>query len=263
MRGGAMDFETVIVEKENHIGIITLDRPEQLNTFTTTLAGELDQSLVDMDQDKEIRVIIIKGNGRAFCAGIDVSVLPMKSILEYRSWIREMETAFLTIAHMQKPVIAAAHGVAAANGAGLVVAADLAIIAEGTRIGTTAINVGLFCMGPAVPLSRSLGRKLSLEMLLTGDFIDAERAERIGLVNKVVPPDKLMDEAMNLASKLASKSPIALQMGKKAFYTMSDMEFEKALEYSNEMFAELCTTEDAIEGVRAFREKREPVWKLA
>ncbi len=258
-----MDFETVIVEKENHIGIITLNRPDQLNTFTTTLAGELDQSLVDMDQDKEIRVIIIKGNGRAFCAGIDVSVLPMKSILEYRSWIREMETAFLTIAHMQKPVIAAAHGVAAANGAGLVVAADLAIIAEGTRIGTTAINVGLFCMGPAVPLSRSLGRKLSLEMLLTGDFIDAERAVRIGLVNKVVPPDKLMDEAMNLASKLASKSPIALQMGKKAFYTMSDMEFEKALEYSNEMFAELCTTEDAIEGVRAFREKREPVWKLA
>ena len=258
-----MDFETVIVEKENHIGIITLNRPEQLNTFTTTLAGELDQSLVDMDHDKEIRVIIIKGNGRVFCAGIDVSVLPMKSILEYRSWIREMETAFLTIAHMQKPVIAAAHGVAAANGAGLVVAADLAIIAEGTRIGTTAINVGLFCMGPAVPLSRSLGRKLSLEMLLTGDFIDAERAVRIGLVNKVVPPDKLMDEAMNLASKLASKSPIALQMGKKAFYTMSDMEFEKALEYSNEMFAELCTTEDAIEGVRAFREKREPVWKLA
>jgi enoyl-CoA hydratase/carnithine racemase len=257
-----MDFETVIVEKENHIGIITLNRPEQLNTFTTTLAGELDQSLVDMDRDEAIRVIIIKGNGRAFCAGIDVSVLPMKSILEYRSWTREMETAFLTIAHMQKPVIAAAHGVAAANGAGLVVAADLAIIAEGTRIGTTAINVGLFCMGPAVPLSRSLGRKLSLEMLLTGDFIDAERAERIGLVNKVVPPDKLMDEAMNLASKLASKSPIALQMGKKAFYTMSDMEFEKALEYSNEMFAELCTTEDALEGVRAFREKREPVWKL-
>jgi enoyl-CoA hydratase/carnithine racemase len=187
----------------------------------------------------------------------------MKSILEYRSWIRDMEKAFLTIAHMVKPVIVAAHGVAAANGAGLVAAADLAIIAEGTRIGTTAINVGLFCMGPAVPLSRSLGRKLSLEMLLTGDFIDAERAERIGLVNKVVPPDKLMDEAMNLASKLASNSPIALQMGKKAFYTMSDMEFEKALEYSDEMFAELCTTEDATEGVRAFREKREPVWKLA
>ncbi|UCG65479.1 MAG: hypothetical protein JSW12_23395 [Deltaproteobacteria bacterium] len=92
--------------------------------------------------------------------------------------------------------------------------------------------------------------------------MDAERAERIGLVNKVVPPDKLIDEAMNLATKLASKSPIALQMGKTAFYTMSDMEFEKALEYSDEMFAELCTTEDALEGIQAFREKREPVWKL-
>ena len=257
-----MDFETIIVETENNIGIITLNRPDQLNTFNIALALELNQALADMDKDQDIRVVIIKANGRVFSAGIDVSVMPMKSIIEYREWISDMERMSLTIANMVKPVIAAAHGVAAANGAGLVAAADLAIIAEGTRIGTSAINVGLFCMGPAVPLSRSLGRKLSLEMLLTGDFIDSERAERIGLVNKVVPEDKLMDEAMNLATKLASKSPIALQMGKKAFYTMSDMEFEKALEYSNEMFAELCTTEDAIEGVRAFQEKRDPVWKL-
>jgi enoyl-CoA hydratase/carnithine racemase len=257
-----MDFETIIVEKENHIGVITLNRPEQLNTFTTALARELSEALADMDRDETIRVVILKGNGRVFCAGIDVSVMPMKSILEYRPWIQDMEKMSLTIAHMVKPVIVAAHGVAAANGAGLVAAADLAIIAEGTRIGATAINVGLFCMGPAVPLSRSLGRKRALEMLLTGDFIDAEKAERIGLVNKVVPSDKLMDEAMNLATKLASKSPIALQMGKKAFYTMSDMVFEKALEYSNEMFVELCTTEDAIEGIQAFREKRDPVWKL-
>jgi len=257
-----MDFETIIVEKGNHVGIITLNRPDQLNTFNATLAAELDKALLTMDQDKEIRVIIIKGNGRAFSAGIDVSVLPMKNVLEYRQWIRDMEKSFLTIAHMLKPVIVAAHGVAAANGAGLVTAADLAIVAEGTRIGTTAINVGLFCMGPAVPLSRSLGRKLALEMLLTGDFIDAERAERIGLVNKVVPQDKLLDETMNLATKLASKSPIALQMGKQAFYTMSDMEFDKAMEYSDEMFAELCTIDDALEGVNAFKEKREPVWKL-
>ncbi|MBW1613539.1 MAG: enoyl-CoA hydratase/isomerase family protein [Deltaproteobacteria bacterium] len=257
-----MDFETIIVEKKNHVGIITLNRPDQLNTFNMTLAKELNQALDEMEQDKEIRVIIIKGNGRVFSAGIDVTVLPMKSILEYRPWIQNMERMSLTIAHMVKPVIVAAHGVAAANGAGLLAAADLAIVAEGTRIGASAINVGLFCMGPAVPLSRSLGRKLALEMLLTGDFIDAERAERIGLVNKVVPQDKLMDEAMNLATKLASKSPIALQMGKQAFYTMSDMEFEKALEYSNEMFVELCTTEDALEGVNAFKEKREPVWNL-
>jgi enoyl-CoA hydratase/carnithine racemase len=257
-----MPFEAIISERQNHIGIITLNRPEKLNTFTTTLAKELNQALADMDQDREIRAVIIKGNGRVFSAGIDVSVMPMKSILEYRAWVQDMETMSMTIAHMLKPVIVAAHGVAAANGAGLLAAADLAIAAEGTRIATSAINVGLFCMGPAVPLSRSLGRKLALEMLLTGDFIDAEKAERIGLVNKVVPQEKLMEEAMNLATKLASKSPIALQMGKQFFYTMSDMEFSKALEYSNEMFAELCMTEDAIEGVDAFKQKREPVWKL-
>ena len=257
-----MNFETIIADKENHIGIIALNRPDQLNTFTTTLAHELNQALIAMDEDQDIRVVILKGNGRAFCAGIDVSVLPMESIIEYRKWINDMEMMNLTIAHMVKPVIAAAHGIAAANGAGLLAAADLAIAAEGTRIGTTAINVGLFCMPPAVPLARSLGRKRCLEMLLTGDFINAERAEQIGLINKVVPEDTLMDEAMSLATKLASKSPIALQMGKKAFYTMSDMVFEKALDYSNGMFAELCTTQDALEGVTAFKDKREPVWKL-
>lgn len=257
-----MNFETILIDKKDHIGIISLNRPDQLNAFNVTMAKELNQSLNEMDQDNEIRVVIVKGNGRVFSAGIDVSVLPMKSILEYRPWIQGMEKMNLTIAHMVKPVIVAAHGVAAANGAGLVAAADLAIVAEGTRIGATAINVGLFCMGPAVPISRSLGKKLSLELLFTGDFFDAERAERIGLVNKVVPQEKLLDEANALAEKLASKSPIALQMGKKFFYTMSDMEFEKALEYSNEMFVELCTTDDALEGVRSFQEKRKPVWKM-
>ena len=256
-----MDFETIIVEKQDYIGIITLNRPEQLNTFNKTSAKELDQALTDMDGDKEVRVIIIKGNGRVFCAGIDVSVLPLKSILEYREWIKEMENSFLIIARMMKPVIVAAHGVAAANGAGLLTAADLAIVAEGTRIGTTAVNVGLFCMGPAVPLSRSLGRKRCMEMLLTGDMIDAEDAERWGLVNKVVPADRLEEETMALANKLTEKSPLALQMGKQSFYGMSDMEFGKALEYSNETFAALCVTEDAQEGVDAFLKKRKPVWK--
>lgn len=257
-----MNYESILIDTKDHIGIISLNRPDQLNTFDVVMAGELNQALNEMDQDDEIRVVLIRGNGRVFSAGIDVSVLPMKSILEYRPWIQGMERMNLTISHMLKPVIVAAHGVAAANGAGLVAAADLAIVAEGTRIGATAINVGLFCMGPAIPISRSLGKKLTLELLFTGDFFDAERAEKIGLVNKVVPQEHLMDEAIALAEKLAAKSPIALQMGKKFYYTMSDMEFEKALEYSNEMFVELCTTEDALEGVKSFQEKRKPEWKM-
>jgi enoyl-CoA hydratase/carnithine racemase len=172
-----------------------------------------------------------------------------------------MEQMSHVIAYMKKPVIASVHGYAVANGAGLVAACDLAIVAEGTKIGATAINVGLFCMGPAVPISRSLGKKRCLEMLLTGDMIDAEDAERWGLVNKVVPADQLEEETMALANKLAEKSPLALQMGKQSFYGMSDMEFGKALEYSNETFAALCVTEDAQEGVDAFLKKRKPVWK--
>lgn len=257
-----MGYETVLVERMEHIGIITLNRPEKLNTFNIPLGRDLNAALDEMEQDRDVYVVIIRANGRVFSAGIDISDFPKKGILEYRPWITLMEKMTLTIAKMRKPVIAAVHGVAAANGAGLVAAADLAVASEGARFGLTAIDVGLFCMGPAVPMDRCVGKKHCLELLLTGDLIDAHKAERIGLVNKVVPEGKLMDEAIELAKKLAAKSPIALQMGKEAYYTMSDMPLEEALKYSNEMFTELCTLKDAEEGVRAFLEKRPPKWRM-
>jgi enoyl-CoA hydratase/carnithine racemase len=256
-----MEYETIVVEKRDRIGIIMLNRPDHMNTFSIVLAKELNAALDELEKDGHIRAVIIKGAGRSFCAGIDITEFSGKTLLEYREWIAWMEKMNLSIAGMGKPVIAAVHGYAVANGTGLLAACDLAIAAEGTRIGTTAINVGLFCMGPAVPLSRCVGRKKALEMLLTGTIIDAQEAERIGLVNKVVPPEKLDEAAMELANELAAKSPIALQMGKRAFYTMSDMEYTKALEYMNEMMAELCITEDAREGVEAFLKKKKPQWK--
>ena len=257
-----MAYEAVLVEKTEHIGIITLNRPEKLNTFNIALGRDLNAALVEMDEDRDTYVVIIRGAGRVFSAGIDISNFPLDGILEYRPWITLMEKMTLTIAKMKKPVIAAVHGVAAANGAGLVAAADLAVAAETARFGLTAIDVGLFCMGPAVPMDRCVGKKHCLELLLTGELIDADRAERIGLVNRVVPEEKLMEETMALARKLAAKSPLALQMGKEAYYTMADMPLEKALQYSNEMFSELCTLKDAEEGVRAFLEKRLPQWRL-
>jgi enoyl-CoA hydratase/carnithine racemase len=256
-----MSYKTVIVGQENYVGVITLNRPDQYNTFSTEMATELNQALIELDNDEKTRVIVVKGAGKAFSTGIDVSEFFGKSHKEYLEWVGIMEQMNHVIAHLKKPVIASVHGFAVANGAGLVMACDLAIVAEGTKIGTTAINVGLFCMGPAVPLSRSLGRKRCMEMLLTGDMVEAQDAERWGLVNKVVPVDKLEEETMALANKLAEKSPVALQMGKRAFYAMSDMEFGKAVEYSNEVFASLCVTEDAQEGVDAFLKKRKPVWK--
>ena len=256
-----MTYNTVIVDQQNHLGLITLNRPEQFNTFSSEMATELNQALVQLDNEKDVRVIIVKGAGKAFSTGIDLSEFSGKSLRQYREWVGLMEQMGHVISYMKKPVIASVHGYAVANGAGLVAACDLAIVAEGTKIGATAINVGLFCMGPAVPMSRSLGKKRCLEMVLTGDMIDAEDAERWGLVNKVVPADQLEEETMALANKLAEKSPLALQMGKQSFYGMSDMEFGKALEYSNETFAALCVTEDAQEGVDAFLKKRKPIWK--
>ena len=255
-----MGYETVIVERKEHIGLITLNRPEQLNTFSSQLALELNNALRELDQDTQIRVVIIKGAGRAFCAGIDVNELSGKDIVEIRSWVKSMDEHNLTIANMKKPVIAAVHGAAVANGCGLVAACDLAIAAEDARFGTTAINVGLFCFGPSAPLSRSLGKKKSLGLLLTGDIIPAEEAERIGLVNKVVTRGELEGAAMELAGKLASKSPVALQMGKTSFYKMSDMGYEDSLAYLGEMFSLVCATEDAKEGIAAFLNKRTPKW---
>ena len=256
-----MSYNSVIVEQEGYVGIITLNRPKAMNTFSSEMARELNQALIQFDNDKGVRVIVVKGAGRAFSVGIDVSEFFGKTQREYKEWVALMEQMNHVIAYMKKPVIASVHGFAVANGAGLLAACDLAVVAEGTKIGATAINVGLFCMGPAVPISRSIGRKRCMEMLLTGEMIDARVAEQWGLVNKVVPVERLEEETMALAEKLAQKSPLALQMGKRAFYGMSDLEFGKALEYSNEMFAGLCVTEDATEGVNAFLEKRDPQWK--
>jgi len=256
-----MPYESIMVERKEHVGIITFNRPNQFNTFNTPLANELCNALLELEMDQAVRVIVLRGAGKAFCTGIDISEFHGKSAQEYREWIDRMERALHLIASIKKPVIASAHGYAVANGVGLIAACDLAIVAEGTKLGATAVNVGLFCMGPAVPMSRSLSRKRCLEMVMTGELIDAREAERWGLVNKVVPLDKLEEETLALANRLAEKSPLALQMGKEAFYGMSDLEFDKALAYTNEVFAALCMTEDAKEGVDAFLNKRKPQWK--
>lgn len=257
-----MAYETVLVEREGHIGTITLNRPDQLNTFTTRMARELCAGLAELDSEDETRVVVIQGAGKAFCCGIELSEYHGKTQQEYREWIAVMEHMVPVLASLKKPVIASAHGFAVANGAGIIAASDLAVVEEGTRIGLTAVNVGLFCMGPAVPVSRILGRKRCLELLMTGDMIDAETAERWGLVNRVAPAGRLREETLALAGKLAEKSPLAVQMGKQAYYGMSDLEYEKALAYTNELFAALCMTEDAREGIDAFLNRRKPEWKL-
>lgn len=256
-----MNQQPILTRKEDMIGIITLNRPEDKNTFNVPFARLLNDSLKEMDKDDGINVVIIEGAGRNFSTGIALTEFEDKSNKDYREFIKLMDEHNHTIADMKKPVIASVKGYALANGAGLVFACDLAVAAEDAKFGTTAINVGLICLGPAVPMIQSLGRKKALEMVLTGDIISAGEAEKLGLINKVVPPEDLETETMELAKKLAKKSPLALQIGKAGLYKMKDLPYHQSLDYMSEMFASLCSTEDAGEGICAFLEKRNPVWK--
>ena len=256
-----MNFKTILVEKKDRIGTITLNRPEKFNTFSTELARELNDGLLQLDHDDEVSVIIVKGAGKAFSTGIDITEFPGKTREEYKEWISLMDAMHLTVASMAKPVIAMVHGYAVANGAGLLAAADFAIVAEGTKIGTTAINVGLLCTGPIIPVTYGVGKKKALEMLLSGDMIDAAEAERLGLVNRVVPLEKLEAETLAFAQKLLSKSPLAVKMGKQFYYKMMDMGFADRFEHSSEVFSDMCISEDAREGIDAFLSKRKPEWK--
>ncbi len=257
-----MAFQDIVVTPPaDHVATITLNRPEQMNTFSTRMAQELNQALLDLDADPAVRVIRLKGEGKAFCAGIDVNELAGKTPLEYQTWIETMEHPLLTISRLNKPVIAQVHGVAVANGMGLAAAADLVMAADTVRMGLTAINVGLNCVGPIIPVSRCVGRKKALELLLYGNLIKAQEALDLGLVNKLVPGEDLDEQALAWAAELAQKSPVAVRIAKTAFYRSEDLHYEARFAYMNEAFARLCTTQDAKEGVSAFFEKRSPQWQ--
>ncbi|MDJ0667154.1 MAG: enoyl-CoA hydratase-related protein [Desulfobacterales bacterium] len=257
-----MTYKHLITEvSDRFVGMITLNRPDHLNTFNSILAGELADALKTMDDDPGVRVVLLKGAGKAFCAGIDVNELADKSTMAYRAWIEHMEQPLVTIARMKKPVIAQVQGVAAANGMGLVAAADLAIAAENTKMGLTAINVGLNCVGPVIPVARCIGRKAALGLLFYGNLIKAPEALSLGLLNRIVPKEELDAEALAWAEELARKSPVAVQIAKQAFYSSEDMDYFRQFDLMNEAFARLCSTRDAKEGVAAFFEKRNPVWE--
>jgi enoyl-CoA hydratase/carnithine racemase len=257
-----MKYEKVIVEVgQNYVAEVTLNRPDQLNALDSQMAEELYQALIELDADAKVRVVLLKGAGKSFCVGIDVHELSNKTALEYREWIERMERPLVAISKMKKPVIAQLHGVAAANGMGLVASADLVISADNARMGLTAINVGLNCVGPVLPVARCVGRKKALELLLYGNLISASEALALGLINKIVPKDELETQTRHFADELARKSPLAVQIAKSAFYYAEDMDYGKQFAYMNEAFARLCTTDDAKEGVAAFFEKRKPIWK--
>ncbi len=256
-----MSDKPILTRKENQIGFITLNRPEAMNTFTPEFADQLDQALWDMEKADDVRVIVINAAGQHFCTGISLDQFKNKNYREYRKFLDGIDAFYHTLADLNKPTIASVQGYALANGAGLSFACDLTVAAESSTFGTTAINVGLICLGPAAPMIKIIGKKKTMEMVLTGDMINAAEAEKLGLVNKVVADDDLEAETLKLAQKLVAKSPIALRIGKEGLRRLQDVPYHQGLESMDDLFAALCATHDAEEGVLAFLEKRKPNWK--
>ena len=256
-----MEYQYLKFEVENRIGTITLNRPEKRNALSLELLEELNELLKAIGRNSEIGVVVIKGEGKVFSAGHDISQLVGREIRYYESIFATCVEVMKKIQHLPQPVIAQVHGVATAAGCQLVAACDLAVAAEGTLFGTPGVRIGLFCTTPGVPLVRAVGRKRALEMLFTGRMFSAHEAEQYGLVNRVVPGDRLAAETVALAKNITEASPLTLSIGKEAFYTQVNMADSDAYDLAKQVIVANLLTEDAKEGLSAFLEKRKPTWK--
>lgn len=241
---------------------LTLNRPQARNALSVALMTALQDALARAAAEKNVRVVVIAGAGPAFCAGHDLREIRGDPRREtYERLFAQCSELMLAIVRLPKPVIAEVHGVATAAGCQLVASCDLAVAAEEARFATPGVNIGLFCSTPMVALSRAVGRKAAMEMLLTGDLIDALRAREIGLVNRVVPGARLREAADALAQQIAGKSAFSVALGKEAFYRQAELDLAAAYRYAAEVMTRNMLARDAGEGIDAFLAKRAPVWQ--
>ncbi|HNC51351.1 MAG TPA: enoyl-CoA hydratase [Accumulibacter sp.] len=256
------DEPYVLRADRDGIATLTLNRAGQFNALSQAMIDALQCELDAIAADPAVRVLVIAGAGKAFCAGHDLKEMRANHEKAFlRDLFRRCGRMMMTLIEMPQPVIARVHGIATAAGCQLVSMCDLAVAVESARFATSGINVGLFCATPAVGLSRNLGRKQALEMLLTGDFIDARSALQQGLVNRVVAADALDAEVESLARSIVAKSSVAIGMGKQMFYKQLEMGLEAAYQYASEVMACNMMTDDAGEGIDAFIGKRKAEWK--
>ena len=255
---------TAILLEEHAQGVLrlTLKRPEARNALSVALMTTLVEALGRAAADLEARVVVIAGAGPVFCAGHDLRELRADSRREtYERIFALCSELMLTIVRLPKPVIAEVHGVATAAGSQLVATCDLAVAAEEARFATPGVNIGLFCSTPMVALSRAVGRKAAMEMLLTGELIDAATAHTLGLVNRVVARAELREVVDALARQIAGKSAFTVKIGKEAFYRQAELDLASAYRYAAEVMTTNMLAQDAEEGIDAFLEKRAPLWR--
>jgi len=255
-----MPFENICYTREGETAIVTLNRPERRNALSLGLMLEAIAALDEIGRDREARSVILAAAGKVFCSGHDLSEMTGRDINEYRRIFDVCTELMAKIQSIPQPVIAAVQGVATAAGCQLVAACDLAIAAEEARFATPGVKIGLFCTTPMVALTRAIGRKRALEMLLTGELVDARTAAEWGLINRVVPAAELAAESRQLAARIAAASSLVVGLGKQAFYTQIDLDQPKAYAYAKEVMSMNALAADAQEGIGAFLGKRAPCW---
>ncbi|MEE3165146.1 MAG: enoyl-CoA hydratase [Pseudomonadota bacterium] len=252
----------VILEKEEEVSLISLNDEGSFNSLSVDLLNELFIVLKEADDDDSTKTLILRGLGRGFSAGHN-----LKEIREnqdesfYRNLLTCSRKVMTVLSNLSKPVIAEAHGVATAAGCQLVAACDLAYADTETMFATPGVNIGIFCHTPLVPVSRTIAKKHSMEMLLLGEMIGASEAKRFGLINDIFEPKELHDRVMAIAKTISSKSSYILEMGKETFYKQLNMDLEEAYEYTTERMIKNLKADDAKEGINAFVNKRDPKWK--
>jgi enoyl-CoA hydratase len=258
-----MEYKTILYEKKEGIGTITLNRPKSMNALNSVVFKELGHVLAEIEGDNEVKVVIITGSEKFFAAGADITELEniFTPVDAYR-FLKEAQTAINRFEDLEKPIIAAISGLALGGGCELTMACDLRIAAENAMFGQPEIKIGVIPGGGGTQrLPRLVGVTKAKELLYTGDFIDANEAHRIGLVNKVVPVASLMDEARKMALKIARQPGVTLKMTKIAVNGGLNMDLKSAMAYEARCFEILFSTEDQKEGMKAFVEKRKPVFK--
>lgn len=256
----------LIREDAASVARLTLNNPKAINALSDDMLAALKAELTRLADDRSIRAVIIAGAGKAFCAGHDLKEMTAARQSEdggkayFKDLFDRCAEVMMMITHLPQPVIAEAHCIATAAGCQLVATCDMAVAAEGTRFGVNGVNIGLFCSTPMVALTRNIPRKLAFEMLTTGEFISAEKALELGLVNKVVPQEALRDASTELAQKVASKLGAAVKIGKSAFYDQATMTLDDAYAFAGDLMVENMMERDTAEGINAFIEKRPPNW---
>jgi len=254
------------VTQRGAISHLTMNAPERLNALSDEMLAALQETLDALAKDSSTRVITLAGTGKAFCAGHDLRQMTAMRQAEdggaaaFKDLFDRCASVMARVQSMPQPVIAQVHGIATAAGCQLIATCDMAVAAEGTKFGVNGVNIGLFCSTPMVALSRNIPRKQAFEMLTTGEFISAERAQALGLVNRVVPESALAEETTRLADLVASKLGAAVKIGKEAFYNQIAMNTADAYAYTGDVMVQNMLRADTREGIDAFLEKRNPDW---